>query len=482
MTVRERSVGFAIVVALTAGGCVVNPATGKRELSLVSESQEIAIGKQNDEAIVAEMGLYADEELQRYVSDIGQAMAAKSERPDLPWTFRVVDDPVVNAFALPGGFIYMTRGILAHFNNEAELASVLGHEIGHVTARHSAQQLTKAQLAQVGLLGGLILAPERAQQFGGLAQQAMQVLFLKFSRDDERQADDLGLRYLINDGYDPRPMPDVFETLRRVGEAAGGERLPGWLSTHPAPENRALRIAQQIDTLGVDVTGRSTDRDEYLRMIEGVTFGEDPRHGYFRGALFVHPEMAFRLEFPSGWKTSNMRQAVVAVSPNQDAAIQLTLSGAESADAALRAFLAGQSVQGAGSWRPEVRGLSSAGTAFAAATQQGSLRGLAAFVEHGGRVFELLGYSVGERFSAYDTEIARALSSFGSVTDRALLDVEPRRLEIVRVPSTMTAEELARRFDATVPPEQLLLLNGMDAGATFQAGRSYKVVRGGPRP
>jgi predicted Zn-dependent protease len=468
-----------LAAAVAAGGCVVNPATGQRELSLVSESQEIAIGQENDRAIVAEMGLYPDEELQQYVGAIGKEMAARSERPELPWTFRVVDDPVVNAFALPGGYIYITRGILAHFNNEAELASVLGHEIGHVTARHSAQQLTKAQLAQVGLIGGLILAPEAAQQYGGLAQQAMGVLFLKFSRDDERQADDLGLRYLVREGYDPRPMPEVFETLRRVGEAAGGERLPSWLSTHPQPENRAVRIAEQIQALGTDFSNAAVERDAYLDKLDALVYGEDPRHGYFRDSLFVHPEMAFRIEFPSGFKLSNMRQAVVGISPANDAAVQLSLSQQTTADAALRAFLAGESIEAAGSWRPEVRGLSSTGTAFAVATQEGSLRGLAGFVEHGGRVFELLAYTVGERFGSYDTELARAVSSFGTVTDRSLLDVEPRRVEIVRPQSAMSAEELARRFDASIPAAELLLLNGMDAGESFAAGRPYKVVVGG---
>ena len=477
-----RNLVFVVLVAAVFAGCVVNPATGRRELSLVSESQEIQIGQENDKAIVAEMGLYPDEALQQYVAGVGTGMAALSERPDLPWTFRVVDDPVVNAFALPGGFIYITRGILAHFNSEAEMASVLGHEIGHVTARHSAQQVTKAQFAQLGLLGGAVLAPEAAQQYGGMAQQAMGVLFLKFSRDDERQADDLGLRYLVRDGYDPRPMPEVFKTLERVSDAAGGQRAPSWLATHPAPENRAGRIAEQIGGLGGDYASAVVRRDVYLQKIDGMTFGDDPRQGYFRDSLFVHPEMAFRIDFPAGWNLKNARQAVVGVSPANDAAVQLTLSQETTAQAALQAFLSSGSAQAAGSWSPGLRGLTSAGTGFTVATEQGAYRGLAAFVEHGGRVFRLLAYSTGDQFASYEPAVGRSIESFGSVTDRALLDVAPKRVEIVRAPSAMTADELARRFDATVAADELLRLNGMDPGERFAAGGSYKVVVGGVVP
>src|SRR5438034_1970924 len=160
--------------ALAAGlvsGCATNPATGARQLMLISESQEIAMGRDYDKQVVASIGLYPDSGLQRYLQQFGPRRAATSERPNLPWTFRVVDDPVVNAFALPGGFIYVTRGIFAHLNSEAELAAVVGHEIGHVTARHSVSQLSKQQLAQLGLAVGTIASPE-FEQFAGLDRKS----------------------------------------------------------------------------------------------------------------------------------------------------------------------------------------------------------------------------------------------------------------------------------------------------------------------
>src|SRR3989475_10303431 len=222
---------------ICAGACAVTPATGSRQLMLISESHEIAMGREYDQEVAASIGLYADSALQRYIQQFGARLAATSERPNLPWTFHVVDDPVVNAFALPGGYIYVTRGILAHLNSEAELAGVVGHEIGHVTARHSVSQLSKQQLTQLGLAVGSIASPEFGR-YAGVAGQALGVLFLKYSRDNESQADDLGLRYMRRANYDPREMPHVFEMLTRVSQAQGGGRVPEWLATHPNPENR----------------------------------------------------------------------------------------------------------------------------------------------------------------------------------------------------------------------------------------------------
>ena len=211
---------LALVLAVAASfavvtSCAVNPATGQREFSLVSEGQEIAMGREADPQIVAQLGLYPDSAVQRYVSDLGLRLAAQSERPDLPWTFRVLDDPTVNAFALPGGFIYITRGILTHLESEAQLVGVLGHEIGHVTARHSASQMSRAQLAQIGLVAGMVFS-ETVRDYAGVASQSLGLLFLKFGRDDESQADELGIRYMTRVGYDPRELAGVMTMLSRT--------------------------------------------------------------------------------------------------------------------------------------------------------------------------------------------------------------------------------------------------------------------------
>src|SRR5947199_1083653 len=271
-----------LIMLAAAGACAVNPATGSRQLMLISESQEIAMGRDYDKQVAPSIGLYADSRLQRYIQQFGARLAATSERPNLPWSFRVVDDPVVNAFALPGGYIYVTRGILAHLNSEAELAGVVGHEIGHVTARHSVSQLSKQQLAQIGLAVGTIASPD-FERFAGLASAGLGVLFLKYSRDAERQADDLGLRYMRRVNYDPREMPHVFEMLTRVSQAQGGGRVPEWLATHPDPENRRSRIERDIAAGPQSFAGTAVNRDSYLQRLDGLVFGTNPREGYFKG-------------------------------------------------------------------------------------------------------------------------------------------------------------------------------------------------------
>jgi predicted Zn-dependent protease len=224
----------------------MNPATGQNQLMLVSEAQEIQMGREYDPQVVASIGLYPDSAWQQYIQQLGSKIAATGERPDLPWTFRVVDDPAVNAFAVPGGFIYVTRGLLAHMGSEAELATVLGHEIGHVTARHTVSQMSNQQLAGLGLALASIVSSD-LERHAGIANAALGVLFLKYSRDDETEADDLGLRYMRRTNYDPRAMPEVFTLIERVGETQGeGGRLPEWLATHPSPANRRANISEQI--------------------------------------------------------------------------------------------------------------------------------------------------------------------------------------------------------------------------------------------
>ncbi len=243
MSLRTRQPRFvlaslAAALAATVVACATNPATGKKEFSLMSEAQEVQLGQEMDPQIKQEMGVYDDAELQRYVSGVGMRLAKASERPNLPWHFTVVDEPAVNAFALPGGYIYVTRGILAFLNDEEQLAGVLGHEIGHVTARHSAQQYTKATSAGVGLALLSIFVPE-SRSFQGLAENALGLLFLKHGRDDERQADRLGADYTAKTGWDPRGVAGMLRTLARLDEASGSRRgVPNFLSTHPAPAER----------------------------------------------------------------------------------------------------------------------------------------------------------------------------------------------------------------------------------------------------
>jgi predicted Zn-dependent protease len=310
-----RTAVVALFGATTLGACATNPVTGKRELALVSEEQEIQMGRQAAQEVAQTLGLVDDDGLQQYVQRVGASLAADTERPGLPWTFRVVEDPTPNAFALPGGFIFVTRGMMTLMNSEAELASVLGHEIGHVTARHSVEQISRAQLAQLGLGLGAILAPEIAQQYGQLAGTGLQLLFLKYGRDDERQADELGFRYALQDNYDVREFADVFADLQRLSQASSESPVPNFLSTHPDPGERVETARRRVAALNRSLDGTIVDRAEYLQRIDGLAYGENPRNGFFRDGTFIHPDLRFRLDFPARWQAQNLPQAVVAVSP-----------------------------------------------------------------------------------------------------------------------------------------------------------------------
>jgi predicted Zn-dependent protease len=381
----------------------------------------------------------------------------------------VVDDPAVNAFALPGGYIFVTRGLLAHMANEAQLAIVLGHEIGHVTAQHSVNQMSKAQLAQIGLGLGAALSKEVAA-VAGLGAQGLQLLFLKFGRDDERQADDLGLRYALKAGYDVREMPKVFQAL---GAASGGSsRLPGWLSTHPEPEERVERSAKKVAKLDLNPGALELDVANYMQAVDGIVFGEDPREGFFKDGTFYHPELAFRITIPAGFEGINTKQAMGASSPEGDAAMQLQLGPDQPPAAALESFLreSGVAVRGG----PERLGNGVAAT-FVAETEQGTLGGLVSFLEHRGRTYQLLGIAQAQRFDQYAPAFARSFESFGEVEDRGLLEVAPNVLEVKKLATSTPVSELAEEYDA-VSLEQIAVLNQTRPNARLAPGTYAKLV------
>ncbi len=320
----RRAAGALAVLVVLAAGCAVNPATGRREFSLVSSDQELAIGREGYAATVAEYGRYDDPRVAAYVDSVGQRLARVSELPNLEWHFTVLDDPVVNAFAMPGGYIYITRGILAHLNSEAQLAGVLGHEIGHVTARHSAKQITQQQIATLGLTVASAFS-STFQRYSGPAQQALGLLMLKYSRDDETQADALGIRYATAAGWDPREIPNTYAMLKRISARAGGN-LPFYLSTHPDPGDREARTTALAAQAVAGRSGLAVHGHGYLDHVRGIVFGDDPRGGWVSGAHYVQPELGFELDLPGGWTARNGHAALVAAEPQQQGALQWSLA------------------------------------------------------------------------------------------------------------------------------------------------------------
>jgi predicted Zn-dependent protease len=471
--------GLLALVALSAllfhSSCSVNPATGQQQLSFYNEADEIEMGRQADEEIVASVGLYDDPELQAYVEDLGQRLAAESERPNLPWSFKVMDDPAVNAFALPGGYVYVTRGLLSHMESEAELCGVLGHEIGHVTARHGVNQASKQMLAMVGL-GLAVLIDDDLGQVAGAAAAGLGLLFLKYGRDDERQADDLGLRYLARSGYDPREMPGVFAVLEGVQTVEGAGRLPNWLSTHPDPGARRERMQQAVAQLPGDFSAATVNRDGFLRQLDGMTFGENPREGFFEGNAFVHPEMRFRFQFPEGWETSNEKASVSAASPAQDAFLQVSLAEADTPEAAAEAFFEEEGLSQGDAWDNRVHGLPASWSRFDYSDAESALSGTVAFVRHNGNVFQLLAASTSEEWSDQQRALEGALASFARLDDPEALNVQPRRLRLVEISREMTLEQFDKKYPSVVEMSLLALINHVQPGERMPAGTLVKRV------
>jgi predicted Zn-dependent protease len=472
-----RPIALVLAGALTAA-CATNPVTGQRQLSLVSEAQEISIGREAAQEAQASIGLVDNQAMQAYVSRIGLGLAKGSERPTLPWAFAVVDDPTPNAFALPGGFIFVTRGLMTLLDSEAELASVLGHEIGHVTARHSVSMISRQQLAQLGLGLGGVLFPELQPATQALGA-GMQLLFLRYGRDAERQADQLGFRYARAGGYDASEMADVFAVLGRASALEGQSPLPSWLSSHPAPADRVEAAREMVAAAGPPPGTPRRNRAEYLEQINGMVYGENPRNGFFRNNVFFHPDLRFRLTMPDGWQTGNFARAVVAADKSNTAAIQLSLAGDVTPAQATDRFFAKSGIELVGTSRETFNGVPAVVSGFRAAADQTSVQGYAAYLEYRGATYQLLAYATAQAFAGHDRALTDTIRSFAPVTSGDVLNVQPQRLDIVRVPRRMTLSAFNDQQPSGIPVETLALLNQVEGpSAPLEAGTLAKRVVG----
>ena len=483
---RILSLALVLVTSLLIPGCATNPVTGKRQLSLISEESEIQMGQQYDPQVVAEFGIYDDPQLQSFLTEKGNEMAAISERPNLPWTFRLVDSEVVNAFAVPGGFVYFTRGIMAHFNNEAQFAGVLGHEIGHVTARHTVAQQSKQQVAQIGLLGGMILSPELASQ-GQSLMQGMQLLFLKFGRDAESQSDELGVKYSTAIGYDSKEMAGFFSTLDKLSGGAEN-RAPSFLSTHPDPLNREARVMEltQAAQAAAPPQDYEVDRDGYLRRIDGILYGEDPNQGYVESGAFYHPALRFQFGIPTNWQLINTPTMVQIVSPDQKALMQMRLAEGTDTRAAAQQFAQQNQVQVSNTSDQAINGLP-ATTIVGQITQTDQQSGqsqklgvISSFISYGGNIYMMAGLSAANDFRRYATPMENSIRSFSELTDQSKLNRQPERIKIVTVPQATTLQQAL--LDNQIPQARVTefaILNGMDINTQLPAGYLIKAISGG---
>ncbi|MEM9548473.1 MAG: M48 family metalloprotease [Bacteroidota bacterium] len=474
---------FLTLLFFVVSSCSRNPVTGKKEFMLMSESQEINMGKSYDPQVTAMYGVYQDEKLQAFINKKGKEMAAISHRPHLPYEFKIVDSPVVNAFAVPGGFVYFTRGIMAHFNNEAEFAGVLGHEIGHITARHSARQYSNQMLGQALFVGGLIVS-EDFRNFADVASQGMGLLFLKFGRDNETESDRLGVDYSTYIGYDAKEMADFFNTLKRMRDDSG-QSIPTFLSTHPDPGDRYFRVREMATAKQKANPNQQyqVNRDSYLRMIDGIVYGEDPRQGFVENNIFYHPELKFQFPVPQGWGLNNLPVQVQMSSSDGKAMMTMDLATGTDLNAAANEVIQKNQLTVIDRSNVRVNGLN----AIAMITEQRAttandaqtptLRILTYLIQYDGRIYKFHGLSAVADFNRYFSTFQRTMDNFKRLTDRNKLNKKPTVVIIKPARKTGTLQSILTdyRMPANLMNE-LSLLNGMNLTDQVKAGTLIKTL------
>jgi predicted Zn-dependent protease len=477
-SINKRIYGCLLIGAcLILNSCAKNPVTGKNDFMLMSESQEIATGKQSDPEIVSFFGVYEDDNLHKFIQAKGQEMAGISHRKNLTYKFRVVDSPVVNAFAVPGGYVYFTRGIMAHFNNEAEFAGVLGHEIGHITARHSAKQYSRAMLAQVGLVAGTVISPEFAK-YADIAQTGVGLLFLKFGRDAESQSDKLGVEYSTKIGYDAMEMATFFETLDRLQKKSGAE-VPDFLSTHPNPADREDKVAKLAATWKKKsaVKDLKVGRNSYLKMIDGLVYGEDPKQGFVEGGVFFHPVLKFQFPIPREWNLENTPQQVQMAAKDGNAMMLMTLAGGSSLEEAAKAVLQKFQLTLVESGKRSVNGLPAIEMIADQQQQNQAIRTLSTLIQYNGNIYLFIGVAQRQQFDAYFKLFQSTMHNFDVLTDQSKLNRQPERIRIKTIQRNASFAQAMRDFSVDEKRvEETAILNGMSLNDPLEKGTLIKII------
>lgn len=465
--------------------------TGKKQSFGYSWQQEIQLGAEADKELTESMGAYENPKLQAYVQAVGERVLQQSvfASPNVPeiyrntkFTFRVIDSPVVNAFALPGGYVYVTRGLLAHVQNEAQLAVVLGHEIAHVAARHSSQQANRSKWGQIGLIAGAILGqkvlgermPDIAPTLINAGGQALQMFMLRYSREAEHESDNLGVDWANRAGYASGESAKFFQSLQRLA-ANEGKALPTWQSTHPDPGDRAKRVVQ-LAASAPPGSNANVGEEQYLQHIEGMTLGEDPRGGFAQNGVFYHPAMKFQFAMPQGWKMDNQRAAVVFAEPNGRAMMGLKLApGARARDAATQ-FAQQSKIQIVNSGDTAINGLPTTVLIGQAQTEQGNLGVWNAFIEFEGKVYSLLGYAPAESFNQIRPTLEATAATFSPLRNAQALNVQPARLKLVRADrAAQFASFVPTSLPQEVTADHVALMNQLTLNDPVEQGRILKV-------
>ncbi len=495
---------FAVLIAtaLLVSSCSVSrsPVTGKKRAYGYSWQQEIEIGKNADPQIIAQYGLYDNKELADYVIRVGEEVLAKSDmrRADqLPeyknteFFFRVLDSPVVNAFALPGGYIYVTRGLLAHLENEAQLAVVIGHEIGHVAARHGSQRAFEGQLGQLGVIAGAIggavagMDPNAILQAGS---QASQLLFLKYGRDDELESDRLGVEWSALNGYQAGLGSKFFQSLKRIS-VKSGQSIPSFMSSHPDPGQREVKIQEMAAKWDETLDMEKIERKDYLEQIDGLVVGDDPRQGYVENNKFYHPGLKFQFPTPNFWAVINQPTQVVMVEKDQKAIMAMTIiSDAASPREAATKVLGEAQEQGSikivNSADRTVNGMQAFAVLARTVSQQQQGQQaqptadyLIYFIQKGENIFQFLGYSETSTMSQYQTTFQSTMEGFANLSDPSKINRKPNRLKVARASKNGSFKSFVpSALPADLTDEDLAIINQVELNTAVKAGSLIKLI------
>ncbi len=480
---------FAIIVLILLSvtflfqGCATNPVTKQTEFVLMSEEQEISIGREMNPQILKEYGVYPSDVLQNYVETVGKKVAGVSDRTDLFFHFKVVNSSLVNAFALPGGYVYVTRGLLAYVNSESELAGVLGHEIGHVTARHAVRQYTKAASYNIATGIASIFIPG-INNYGQIADIAFVAITSGYSREYEREADQLGIKYALKADYDPTAVSSFLHTLDLLDRVKGEKTYHSLFATHPKTEER-ISLADSAADLR-SIPSKQTlivGKEAYLNKVDGLLFGPDPREGVIVGNKFQHPDLRIELNFPKGWTVENKPDVVIAKKTDREFYILLRLENLskKTSAATVASTLSRKLGFSERSGNPAIiNGLNAyVGTYEGKSNKLGYITVRAGFILVEDVVHYIIGYSRPEEFPAALPFFNETISSFRTLSLAEAQVIKPTRIRLHTIKAGETLDAMCREKGR--PSEEvktLALINARDPKRPeLKPGTVIKVIK-----
>ncbi len=477
------------IAALALSSCASNPVTGRPDLVFSSEKGEIERAQQVHPMLLQQFGgPYDDIRLQQYVNEVGQRAAKASHRPDLQYTFTVLDSQEINAFTTGGGFVYITRGIMSYLNSEAELSAVLGHEIGHITARHPVRRQTQSTLSGIGAAAVGIFTG--SGDIAGLANYAGAALISGYGRDMELEADRLGAEYLAKMGQDPDHMIDVVRLLKNqemfeVQRAREENREPriyhGVFSTHPDNDQRLREVVKAAATIEAQAESIDAGRERYLQAIQGLPVGTSRAQGVLKGNRFYHANLGFTLAFPSGWVVENSASRVTAVSPRKDSILQMQAIAPPpntNPQQLLSRLLAGKNA--APGEAIEINGMQGYTTTVRSErTEFGITPARYVVVYHNNLAYVFAGASKASSGTpAADPLFMSSIRTFRRLRNNEYALAEPYKIRIIRADANTRIADLAKASPLTeYAAETLRLLNNLYPDKEPQPGQLLKIVQ-----